>query len=45
MSETEYADCIKTNFLAEWMDVYKFRKPLIAAVNGYAVIHILLLFC
>ena len=37
MNEIDYADCLKNNFLEGWINIYKFRKPLIAAVNGYAV--------
>ena len=37
MSNMSYSDCLLSNHLALWTSVSKFRKPLIAAVNGYAV--------
>lgn len=37
MSNLEFSDCLLSNYLANWTNVSKFRKPLIAAVNGYAV--------
>lgn len=37
MSKLTYSDCHNANYLANWSDVAKFRKPIIAAVNGYAV--------
>lgn len=37
MSQMNFADCLNRNYLANWSDIANFRKPLIAAVNGYAV--------
>ncbi len=31
------ADVYKNNFLESWQDLTKIRKPIIAAVSGYAV--------
>lgn len=38
MQNRNYAQCITTDFLTSWNRVASTRKPLIAAVNGYAVI-------
>jgi enoyl-CoA hydratase/carnithine racemase len=37
MSKLDFSDCLLSNYLENWTNVSKFRKPLIAAVNGYAV--------
>ncbi len=37
MKDTTYADCIKGNFLNDWTRVARLQKPIIAAVNGYAL--------
>lgn len=37
MAPKDYSECHKQNFLANWADISKIRKPIIAAVNGYAV--------
>ena len=37
MLNQTYSDNIKQGLLAEWDNVASCRKPLIAAVNGYAV--------
>ncbi|XP_064079730.1 enoyl-CoA hydratase, mitochondrial-like [Macrobrachium nipponense] len=37
MENIEYVDCVKSNFLAHWDGVTRIRKPIIAAVNGYAL--------
>jgi enoyl-CoA hydratase/carnithine racemase len=37
MSEKGIAECIQENFLSNWEHIGRFRKPLIAAVNGYAL--------
>ncbi|XP_015607894.1 probable enoyl-CoA hydratase, mitochondrial [Cephus cinctus] len=37
MVNTSYAQCIGENFLAYWDGVSRARKPIIAAVNGYAL--------
>jgi len=36
MLPLEYADCASGNFLAHWTRVAENRKPIIAAVNGFA---------
>jgi len=37
MKDNSYATNLKQNFIAHWNEIAKGRKPLIAAVNGYAV--------
>lgn len=37
MKDNTYADCVNRNFLSDWNAVAELRKPIIAAVNGYAV--------
>ena len=37
MSQLSAEECIKEDFLSTWNQISNFRKPLIAAVNGYAV--------
>jgi enoyl-CoA hydratase len=37
MSTLEFANNYKKNFIAAWTKVTEARKPIIAAVNGYAV--------
>lgn len=37
MKDNTFAHNIKTNFLAHWDRVARCKKPVIAAVNGYAV--------
>ncbi|KAG7449606.1 enoyl-CoA hydratase [Guyanagaster necrorhizus] len=37
MKDKEYADVYKNNFLESWQDLTKTRKPIIAAVSGYAL--------
>ncbi|XP_068237661.1 enoyl-CoA hydratase, mitochondrial-like [Palaemon carinicauda] len=37
MENIRYIDCVKSNFLAHWDGITKIRKPIIAAVNGYAL--------
>lgn len=37
MKDNTYADCVTKNFLNNWNAVAELRKPIIAAVNGYAV--------
>lgn len=38
MASKMLADCISENFLAEWAQMFaRLRKPIIAAVNGFAV--------
>lgn len=38
MAKLTYEDCLQTNFLQNWVKIANFPKPMIAAVNGYAVI-------
>lgn len=37
MADKEFVDCYKGDWLNDWTDVAKFRKPIIAAVNGFAL--------
>lgn len=37
MQHNTYAQCIRQNFLADWTRVARLGKPIIAAVNGYAL--------
>ncbi|CAH1984002.1 unnamed protein product [Acanthoscelides obtectus] len=37
MKDNKYSDCISGNFLEHWSRVAQTYKPVIAAVNGYAV--------
>lgn len=37
MQNNTYADCITGNFLSDWSRVARLQKPIIAAVNGYAL--------
>ncbi|XP_053204186.1 enoyl-CoA hydratase, mitochondrial-like [Panonychus citri] len=37
MADVKFAQAFATNFLSHWDSVAKFKKPLIAAVNGYAL--------
>jgi enoyl-CoA hydratase/carnithine racemase len=37
MKDTNFIENYQSNFLASWCDILKVRKPVIAAVNGYAV--------
>ncbi|KAF8160914.1 enoyl-CoA hydratase [Crassisporium funariophilum] len=37
MKDKQYADVYKNKFLEDWGNVTKLRKPLIAAVSGYAL--------
>jgi enoyl-CoA hydratase len=37
MKDTRFIDNYKADFLAHWMDIAKVRKPVIAAVNGFAL--------
>lgn len=37
MANNTYAKCLSENFLEHWNRVSQTRKPIIAAVNGYAV--------
>lgn len=37
MLNNTYAKCIQENFLGDWTRITRFPKPIIAAVNGYAL--------
>lgn len=37
MANNTYAQCLSSNFLEHWNRVATTRKPVIAAVNGFAV--------
>lgn len=37
MQNNTYAKCIQSNFLSNWTAVARCQKPVIAAVNGYAL--------
>ncbi|KAK2467844.1 hypothetical protein APHAL10511_000139 [Amanita phalloides] len=37
MKDKDFADVYKNNFLEEWTRLSRIRKPIIAAVNGYAL--------
>ena len=37
MKDKTYAQCVNEGFLKSWDVVSQIRKPVIAAVNGYAV--------
>lgn len=37
MKDKEYADAYKNNFLGHWNRLTTVRKPIIAAVSGFAV--------
>ena len=37
MKDKEFAEVYKTDFLAHWTELTQFRKPIVAAVSGYAV--------
>lgn len=37
MQNNTYAQCIRGNFLSDWTAVSRIQKPIIAAVNGYAL--------
>ncbi|KAM3579653.1 putative enoyl-CoA hydratase, mitochondrial [Umbelopsis sp. WA50703] len=37
MKDNVAIDCYKNNFLGHWTDITKVKKPIIAAVNGFAL--------
>jgi len=37
MKDKEFADVYKSRFLEDWADMTRIRKPIIAAVSGYAL--------
>lgn len=45
MQHSNYSQNIKGNFLNHWNQVASCRKPVIAAVNGFAVSDLVLVYC
>jgi len=45
MQHNNYSKNIRGNFLNHWNRVASCRKPVIAAVNGYAVSDLVLIYC
>lgn len=43
MKDKEFAQVYKEDFLGHWTEMCSFRKPIVAAVSGYAVSRVLLL--
>ena len=43
MADRNFSDNISDDFLGDWSSVAKIRKPIIAAVNGFAVISFIVL--
>lgn len=39
MKDNTFIDTYKNNFLGHWAEMIEIKKPIIAAVNGYAVSH------
>lgn len=37
MKDKEFAQVYKEDFLSHWTRISSFRKPIVAAVSGYAV--------
>jgi enoyl-CoA hydratase/carnithine racemase len=37
MKDNTFVDTYKKNFLGHWAEMTEIKKPIIAAVNGYAV--------
>lgn len=37
MKDNTFIDTYKNNFLGHWAEMIEIKKPIIAAVNGYAV--------
>jgi 1,4-dihydroxy-2-naphthoyl-CoA synthase len=37
MKDKQFAEVYKGDFLAHWTELSSFRKPIVAAVSGYAV--------
>lgn len=37
MKDKQYHDVVKERFIVSWQEFTKLQKPIIAAVNGYAV--------
>lgn len=37
MKDNVAIECYKNNFLGHWTDITQVKKPIIAAVNGFAV--------
>ena len=45
MENLTHQKCLSGNFLGHWSKVAQCEKPVIAAVNGYAVSHEKYIFC
>jgi enoyl-CoA hydratase len=37
MKDKTYHEVVRERFIASWQDMTRLQKPIIAAVNGYAV--------
>ena len=37
MKDKTYSEVVQEQFITAWQDMTKVKKPIIAAVNGYAV--------
>lgn len=44
MKDNTFIDTYKNNFLGHWAEMIEIKKPIIAAVNGYAVSHFFFFF-
>jgi hypothetical protein len=40
MKDNTFVDTYKTNFLGHWAEMTQIKKPILGAVNGYAVRYI-----
>jgi enoyl-CoA hydratase/carnithine racemase len=38
MKDKTYSEVVGEQFITAWQDMTKMKKPIIAAVNGYAVL-------
>jgi enoyl-CoA hydratase/carnithine racemase len=39
MKDKRYHEVVTEKFIASWQDLTRLQKPIIAAVNGYAVVY------